>query len=91
MKSLGKIIGIVIIVLILFLPTFSKLRDLEAKKDNLSRQIIIYQAKNSSLEQEIKRIKNDPAYLEAIAREKLKVAKEGEVVYKIEETEQDKR
>jgi cell division protein FtsB len=87
MKSLWKLVGIGVIILIVFLPTITKLHELESRKDALQRQIKIYEVQNRALEEEIYKLKNDPDYLEKIAREKLKVAKEGEVVYKVETEE----
>lgn len=91
MKILWQVTIAVVVILIIFLPTISKLHELESKKENLENQIKIYRVKNSSLEEEVYRLKNDPDCLEAVARDKLKVAKEGEVVYKIETEEEGKR
>ena len=69
------------------MPPISKLHDLQSKNQELEEKIKVYATQNVGLEKEIERLKSDPDYLEAVARDKLKVAKEGEVVYKIESEE----
>jgi cell division protein FtsB len=47
----------------------------------LDRQLKALQQENSGMEQEIKALKNDPKTIEKEAREKLRYARPGEVVY----------
>jgi cell division protein FtsB len=47
----------------------------------LDRQIKAMQQQNSGMEQEIKALKNDPKTIEKEARERLRYARPGEVVY----------
>jgi cell division protein FtsB len=49
----------------------------------LDRQIKALQQQNSGMEQEIKALKNDPKTIEKEARERLRYARPGEVVYTI--------
>jgi cell division protein FtsB len=48
---------------------------------DLDRQINALQQQNSAMEQEIKALKNDPKTIEKEARERLRYARPGEVVY----------
>jgi cell division protein FtsB len=47
----------------------------------LDHQIKVLQQQNSGMEQEIKALKNDPKTIEKEARERLRYARPGEVVY----------
>ncbi len=71
------------IILIFFLPGYSKLQNLRAKNEALRKRIEELKESNVKLEEEITKIKTDSVYMEKIAREKLGVVKEGEVIYKI--------
>ncbi len=48
---------------------------------DLDRQIRALQQQNGAMEQEIKALKNDPKTIEKEARERLRYARPGEVVY----------
>jgi len=48
---------------------------------DLDRQIKTLQQQNGAMEQEIKALKNDPKTIEKEARERLRYARPGEVVY----------
>ncbi len=85
------IIGAIIIFLI-FLPTYTKtatkLQELKLENKRLESEIERIKESNSELAIKIKRLKEDPVYIEKIAREKLGLAREGEIIYKIEEGKQ---
>lgn len=49
----------------------------------LDRQIKALQQQNGGMEQEIKALKNDPQMIEKEARERLRYARPGEVVYTV--------
>jgi cell division protein FtsB len=49
----------------------------------LDRQIKALQQQNGGMEQEIKALKNDPQTIEKEARERLRYARPGEVVYTV--------
>ena len=72
-----------IIVLIVFLPSYSKMQDLKQKNLEYKRQFEQLQQKSAELKQEKQLLENDPVYLEKVAREKMGIVREGEVVYKI--------
>jgi cell division protein FtsB len=53
------------------------------ESQELDRQIKILKQQNGGMEQEIKALKNDPKTIEKEARERLKYARPGEIVYTI--------
>ena len=81
-SALGLFI-LTIIVLIIFLPSYSKMQDLKQKNLDYKRQIEQLQQKSAELKEEKRLLESDPVYLEKVAREKMGLIREGEVVYKI--------
>lgn len=55
----------------------------------LDKQIQDLQAENAKLTQDVKELKSDPKAIEKEAREQLRYARPGEVVYVMPETRQD--
>ncbi|HEV7521080.1 MAG TPA: septum formation initiator family protein [Candidatus Angelobacter sp.] len=53
------------------------------ESQELDRQIKVLKQQNGGMEQEIKALKNDPKTIEKEARERLRYARPGEVVYTI--------
>ena len=51
----------------------------------MSADIRRLQEENIQIREEVKSLKTDPDYIEAYAREKLGLAKEGEIIYRFEE------
>ena len=72
-----------IIVFVLFLPSYTELQDLKQKNRDYDLQIRQLKEQNGNLVEEKRRLEEDPAYLEKVAREKMGLIKEGEVIYKI--------
>ncbi|MFH0855809.1 MAG: septum formation initiator family protein [Candidatus Omnitrophota bacterium] len=72
-----------VIFLVLFLPGFNKLQNLRGKNQDLEDKIKRLSMENALLEQEIKKIANDPVYQERMAREKMGVVRKGEIPIKI--------
>ncbi|MFA5062915.1 MAG: septum formation initiator family protein [Candidatus Omnitrophota bacterium] len=79
-----------VVFLILFLPGFGKLQDLRGKNQDLEDKIKRLSIENALLEQEIKKIANDPVYQERMAREKMGVVRKGEIPIKIVPQKQKK-
>lgn len=86
-KIILKFVGLLALFTVLFLPGYSKYQDLRQKNRTLEEKIGTLQLSNVRLENEIKRLYEDPAYMEKVARDKLRITKKGEVVYKIVEDE----
>ena len=70
-------------VLIIFLPSYTRLQDLREKNRLYQKEIGDLKAKNIELLEEKRRLEEDPEYLEKVAREKMGLIKEGEVVYQL--------
>ena len=60
-----------------------KMYDLHKKNEDYARQIQEMKQKNIDLTEELRMLNDDPMYLEKVAREKMGLTKEGEVIYKI--------
>lgn len=83
-KRIFCFLGVIFIILILFLPGYTKLQELKDKNRDLEVKINKVELENTLLEDEILRIQQDPVYQEEIIREKLGVVRKGEIVYKLE-------
>lgn len=79
------------IVLIAFLPSFSKKQDLLQRNASLEERIKELELEKAALIEENRLLDEDPVYLEKIAREKMGILREGEMVYRLlpEETIDD--
>jgi cell division protein FtsB len=75
--------GISVFLLVIFLPGYTKLQELRDKNRDLTAKIKRLNVDNYLLQEEIKRIQNDPVYQEKIAREKMGVVRKGEIPIKI--------
>ncbi len=83
LKKAFSIFGIVIFLLIIFLPGYTKLQELRDKNVDLETKIKYLNVENALLQQELKRIESDPIYQEKIARQKMGVVRKGEIPIKI--------
>ena len=80
-------LGIVLVILIIFLPGYTKLQELRDRNKDLEVRIEKVKSENELLKNEILRIQHDPIYQEEIVRKKLGVVRKGEVIYRIEPEE----
>jgi len=71
-----------ILVLALFAPGFIKIGRIIIKKHRLEQENNRLKKENNFLSREIYRLHNDPVYLEKVAREEMRLGKEGEIIYK---------
>jgi cell division protein FtsB len=83
MKNAIWLFSFAVIVLIVFLPSYTTMQDLREKNFEYNQQINRLTQENRKLTEEKRRLEEDPVYLEKVAREKMGLAREGEVVYKI--------
>ncbi len=83
-KKLGILIAIVIIVILMvtLLPGYTKWQDLIAENKRLRRRITKLSRSIEDLEKEKQKLESDILYIEKVAREKLGVVREDEVVIK---------
>ena len=76
-------IGVLVLLLIIFLPGFTKLQELRDKSRELEASVKKLKIENVLLQEELKRLENDPVYQEGVVREKLGVVRRGEIPIKI--------
>lgn len=83
LKKAFWLFGVTVFLLMIFLPGYTKLQELRDRNKDLEVKIKRLVVENSLLQQEIKRVENDPLYQEKITREKMGVVKKGEIPVKI--------
>ncbi len=77
------IFNFALLLLLLFLPGYAKLRQLRDKNAELETKLKSLNIENTLLQQELRRVENDPLYQEKIAREKMGVVRKGEIPIKV--------
>ncbi|MCP4649137.1 MAG: septum formation initiator family protein [PVC group bacterium] len=82
------ILGFVVIVAIFF-PSYSKIQKLKSKDADLSQELERKNKENKELSEEIEMLKTDPVYIEEVARDTLKVARENEIVFRVVNDEEE--
>jgi len=85
-KKVIKFLGFFVLLVVVFLPGYSKFQELDARNRALQEKIRKLEVLNGRLNAEIRKLEEDPSYVEKVARAKLKVSKKGEVIYKIVES-----
>jgi len=68
----------------LFVPPYKALLQSRAEIDNLQAQVNEQKRSIARQTREVNLLTTDPAYLETIARDKLDLMKEGEVIFRLE-------
>ncbi len=64
-------------------PRLIQVESLKARHGKLEGEVVRLRHENNQLERELRLLRDDPVYLEKVAREKFNKAKEGEIVYKV--------
>ncbi len=75
--------GFAVLLLILFLPGYTKLQESRIKNRQLEEKFRKIAIENYLLQEELKRVENDPVYQERLARDKMGVVRKGEIPIKI--------
>ena len=91
LKNAIWLFSLTIVVLILFLPSYTKMQDLKQINLQYEQQIKDLVYEQARLKEELRMLKEDPDYLEKVAREKMGLVRDGEVVYKIMPVVEDKK
>jgi len=73
----------------MFLPAYSKIQKLKSKDTALSQKLKYLEQENKMLQEEIQMLKTDPVYIEEVARDKLKVARDNEIIYRVIEGDEE--
>jgi len=81
-KSLW-LFSLAVLLLILFLPGYIKLKESRVKNRQLEENFRRIAIENSLLQEELRRVQNDPLYQEKLARDKMGVVRKGEIPVKI--------
>lgn len=83
MKRIGFFLLVSIVLLVIFLPGFSRMQELRQENRELEEKIAKIKKENQSLQNENVRLQNDMLYIEKVAREKMGITKKGETIYRI--------
>lgn len=81
-KFRSKILLVIAVLVIIFLPSFARYQELNYKNKRLDERIKFLKSENKRLEEEKARLETDITYIEKSAREKLGVVRKGEIVLK---------
>lgn len=71
------------VILIFFLPSYTKMQDLRYRNQRYKKQAEDLKKEQANLVNEEKRLKSDPEYLEKVVRQEMGVIKKGEVIYRV--------
>ena len=71
------------VFVVLLAPRILQVRSLGVRSKNLEIEVRKLKLENLKLENELRSLRDDPVYLEKVAREKFNKAKQGEIVYKV--------
>lgn len=71
------------LVFVFYLPSYVKMQDMNEKNRQYEKRIGELAKDNARLEEERRRLVEDPVYFEKVAREKMGIIRDGEVLYKI--------
>ena len=74
---------LVFLFVVLLAPRMLQVENLKVRSRDLEIELKKLQTQNLLLENELRLLRDDPVYLEKVAREKFNKAKQGEIVYKI--------
>jgi cell division protein FtsB len=66
----------------IFLPSFFKYCELRSQNRSLKERMDELKTENRRLSDEVRRLKTDPVYVELKAREKMGLARKGEIICK---------
>lgn len=83
LKNAFWIFAAAVLILVIFLPTFSKKQKLLEKNRQYRAQIQDLKQQIATLSEEKRNLEEDPVYRERVAREKMGLVRDGEVIFKI--------
>lgn len=90
LKNALSLFILAVIVLALFLPSYSIMQDLKAKNREYAARITALEEQNKKFEEERHLLTTNPEYLEKVGRETMGLIRPGETVYKIIPVQQGK-
>ena len=83
LKNAIWLFGFAVIMLITFLPSYTKMQDLKLKNYAYAERILALTKRNAQLQEEMRLLTTDPEYLEKVARQKMGLIRPGEKVYRM--------
>lgn len=83
LKNAFWIFAAAVLILLMFLPTFSRKQKLIEKNREYRAQIQDLKKQITTLSEEKRKLEEDPVYRERVAREKMGLVKDGEVIFRI--------
>ncbi|MCK4851708.1 MAG: septum formation initiator family protein [Candidatus Omnitrophica bacterium] len=82
-KKIAVCAGVIVAVgAAIFLPGYSRLQKLREDREDMRTRSSLLSRHNDTLKEEIRKMEQDPGYVEKKAREKLGIVKKGEFIYK---------
>ena len=81
LKNAFLLFAVAFAILLIFLPSFSKWQDVEQRDREYQEKIKDLKEEHQGLLEENRLLEEDPDYLEKVAREKMGLIREGEVIY----------
>ena len=78
------LVAAILVVVSLFLPLHKKLGQGQTENENLQSQVNDQKILLARQTREVNLLKNDPTYLETMARDRLDLMKEGETIFRLE-------
>jgi len=83
LKRAFWILGVLVFLLAVFLPGYTKVQELRDKNHALAEKMKRLHMENVLLDEELRRLRDDPMYQEKVARDKLGVVRKGEIPVKV--------
>jgi len=77
------IIGFLFLLFIIFVPSYSKIQDFKKKNEKYQLQLDSLVQEKIKMDEERRLLREDSDYLEKVARDKMSIGREGEVIYRI--------
>ena len=88
-RAIYKIVGGAVLAGVIFFPLFSRIQKLQQRDQVLSQKLERISLENKRLSEENQLLKTDPVYIEEVAREQLKVARDNEIVFRVVTTDEE--
>ena len=76
-------IVLAVVFVILLMPRILQIQSLKQRNQLLAEELKKIKSENLSLETQLRLLRDDPVYLEKVARQQFNKAKQGEIVYKV--------
>ena len=84
-------VAVLLVIVSLFLPQYKKIKQSRAEIEALQAQVTEQKMLLARQTREVSLLKTDPGYLETIARDRLDLMKEGETIFRLEQSAPVKR